>query len=83
MAKKPPQQPEDIFDELLQDLINALGTDLVSVVLFGSAAAGRYVKGRSDMNLLIMVSRGRPGAPPAACCPLRANGPRPGWPRPW
>lgn len=58
MAKKPPQQPEDIFDELLDDLAHALGTDLVSVVLFGSAAAGRYVKGRSDMNLLIMVSEG-------------------------
>ncbi|MCB2193645.1 MAG: hypothetical protein KQI62_18870 [Deltaproteobacteria bacterium] len=56
MAKKPPQQPQDIYDELLQDLVNALGTDLLSVVLFGSAAAGRYVKGRSDMNLLIMVS---------------------------
>ncbi len=58
MAKKPPQRPEEIFDELLQDLINALGTDLVSVVLFGSAAAGRYVKGRSDLNLLIMVAEG-------------------------
>jgi len=58
MAKKPPQQPEDIFAELLEDLINSLGTDLLSVVLFGSAAAGRYVKGRSDMNLLIMVAEG-------------------------
>lgn len=58
MAKKPPQQPEEIFDELLQDLMNALGTDLLSVVLFGSAAAGRYVKGRSDMNLLIMTAEG-------------------------
>ena len=58
MAKKPPQRPEDIFDELLQDLVNALGTDLLSVTLFGSAAAGRYVKGRSDMNLLIMVAEG-------------------------
>lgn len=58
MAKKPPQQPEEIFDDLLQDLITALGTDLVSVVLFGSAAAGRYVKGRSDMNLLVMVAEG-------------------------
>lgn len=58
MAKKPPQRPEDIFDELLQELKNALGTDLLSVVLFGSAATGRYVKGRSDMNLLIMVAEG-------------------------
>jgi hypothetical protein len=58
MAKKPPERPEDIQDELVQDLMTALGTDLEAVVLFGSAAAGRYVKGRSDMNLLVMVAAG-------------------------
>ena len=56
MGKKPPEHPSDISSELIEDLINALGTDLEAVVLFGSAAAGRYVKGRSDMNLLVMVS---------------------------
>ncbi len=58
--KKPPEKPSDIFDELISDLTNALGTDLESVVLFGSAAAGRYVRGRSDMNLLVMVAEGAP-----------------------
>ncbi|MCB2227226.1 MAG: hypothetical protein KQH53_11165 [Desulfarculaceae bacterium] len=58
MARKPPERPEDISAELVQDLITALGTDLEAVCLFGSAAAGRYVKGRSDMNLLVMVSEG-------------------------
>lgn len=60
MARKPPERPEDIQDEIIQDLMTALGTDLESVALFGSAAAGRYVKGRSDMNLLVMVAEGAP-----------------------
>jgi hypothetical protein len=58
MAKKPPEKPEDIQQELSQDLANELGTDLLGVCLYGSAAAGRYVKGMSDLNLLILVADG-------------------------
>lgn len=56
MAKKAPDKPEDIFPELITDLSNALGTDLHGVCLFGSAARGAYVKGRSDINLLVVVA---------------------------
>lgn len=55
MSKKPPERPEDIFDELLLDLSKALGTDLLGVCVFGSAARGAYVKGVSDINLMVLV----------------------------
>jgi hypothetical protein len=58
MRKKPPEKPEDIFAELSQDLTGELGADLLGICLFGSAAAGRYVKGTSDLNLLILVADG-------------------------
>lgn len=58
MAKKPPVKPEDIFDEILMDLTKSLGTDLVSVCVFGSAARGAYTQGRSDINLLIETADG-------------------------
>ncbi len=60
MRKKPPEKPEDIFDELSEDLVGELGTDLLGACLYGSAAAGRYVKGASDLNLLILVADGAP-----------------------
>lgn len=56
MTKRPPDRPEDIHQELSQDLAGELGTDLLGLCLYGSAAAGRYVKGRSDLNLLILVA---------------------------
>ncbi|MCB2188341.1 MAG: nucleotidyltransferase domain-containing protein [Deltaproteobacteria bacterium] len=56
MAITPPEKPEDIFADLAEDYIKALGSDLLSLVLFGSAASGRYQKGRSDLNLLAVVS---------------------------
>lgn len=58
MAKKPPAKPEDIFDAILMDLTKALGTDLVSVCVFGSAARGAYKQGQSDINLLMETADG-------------------------
>lgn len=58
MRKKPPERPEDIFEELSQDLVGELGTDLLGACLFGSAATGRYRQGESDLNLLILVADG-------------------------
>lgn len=56
MGVKPPAQPEDIFEPLVEDLKKALGEDLLGVCLFGSAAAGRYQKGKSDLNLLLLLA---------------------------
>jgi predicted nucleotidyltransferase len=40
------------FGERLE---TALGANLVAAVLYGSAARGTYVKGRSDLNVLVVV----------------------------
>lgn len=40
-----------------EDLQQALGPDLVSVTLYGSAARDDFVEGVSDINLLVVVSR--------------------------
>jgi len=55
MPVRVPDRPEDIFEPLVADLKQALGDDLLGVCLFGSAAAGRYQKGKSDLNFLILV----------------------------
>ena len=49
-------------------LVNAGGADLAALVLYGSAATGRYVPGTSDINLLIILKRATPEL-------LRAMGP--------
>jgi hypothetical protein len=41
----------------LSEVREALGEDLGAVVLFGSAAAGRHVAGRSDVNFLLVAKR--------------------------
>ena len=60
MSIKPPNQPGDIYPEVTEDLKQALGNDLVGLCVFGSAAGGRYVKGKSDINFLILVQDGAP-----------------------
>jgi predicted nucleotidyltransferase len=42
-------------EEFARRLETALGENLVSLVLFGSAARGTHVEGRSDVNLLLIV----------------------------
>ncbi len=43
------------LEQLTARLGQALGENLVSLVLFGSAARGTHVTGRSDLNLLLVV----------------------------
>lgn len=69
MGKKPPQDPKSIFPELVEDLRQALGDDLVSVTVFGSAAGPRYQKGQSDINLLVVV-RDQAGNQPQRLIPF-------------
>lgn len=47
----------DALNGLLRDLQNTHGDNLVSVVLYGSAAAGDHIELRSDYNLLITLNR--------------------------
>jgi len=45
------------LDQLVEKLQKALGADLVSVVLYGSAAVGDYEEKFSDYNVLCVLSR--------------------------
>lgn len=56
------------LETLATALEGALGQSLVSLVLYGSAARGDYVAGRSDVNLLLILTS-------AAAATLRSIGP--------
>jgi hypothetical protein len=45
------------LEELVSQLRKAYGTELRTVVLFGSAAAGEMIPKRSDYNVLVIVDR--------------------------
>jgi hypothetical protein len=53
---KIPDKPQDIFVPLTEDYKKVFGKDLVSLILYGSAAGGHYVKGKSDINLLVVLT---------------------------
>jgi len=53
---KIPKAPDKIFQEFTNDYKNTFGDDLVSIILYGSAARGEYVYKRSDINFLIVLS---------------------------
>jgi predicted nucleotidyltransferase len=59
------------LDHLVEDLRSTHGDNLVSVVLYGSAAAGDYVATRSDYNLLIALNRITPADLRLAQAPMR------------
>jgi predicted nucleotidyltransferase len=48
--------PLEIKDELLQDLNAAFGNNLLCAAIFGSAASPRYVPGRSDINIVLVMN---------------------------
>jgi predicted nucleotidyltransferase len=51
-----PDQPQDIFVPLTQDYRKVFGDELVSLILYGSAAGGSYIRGKSDINLLVVLT---------------------------
>ncbi|MBN2568399.1 MAG: nucleotidyltransferase domain-containing protein [Deltaproteobacteria bacterium] len=50
------RDPRDIFPDIISDYKSIYGEDLVSIILYGSAAGGDYTPGKSDLNLLIILS---------------------------
>lgn len=48
---------EKLLHELIERLKKAYGDRLVSVILYGSAAAGEYTAGFSDLNIFCVLSR--------------------------
>ncbi|MCU1274708.1 MAG: hypothetical protein JWO48_2139, partial [Bryobacterales bacterium] len=51
---------ETALNELLEKLTKALGDHVVSVVLYGSAAAGDHHQGFSDLNVLCVLDQVTP-----------------------
>jgi predicted nucleotidyltransferase len=54
--KKFPESPESIFKEYVTDWQTAFGREVEAIMLYGSAAAGEYVAGKSDINFLVVLT---------------------------
>lgn len=48
---------ENIVQAWAKELKQELGNNLVSVILYGSAARGEYVRARSDLNLMLVFKK--------------------------
>lgn len=55
---KIPNDPKEIFNKLTKDYQDIYGKDLVSIILYGSAASGNYIPKKSDINFLIVLTEG-------------------------
>lgn len=51
-----PDNLQKVLDEFTVNLKEVYGDGLISVVLYGSAASGEYTPGRSNINLLVLLS---------------------------
>ncbi|MEQ8214450.1 MAG: hypothetical protein ABRQ35_11185 [Smithellaceae bacterium] len=56
LMTKIPDQPQDIFVPLTQDYLKVFGNELISLIIYGSAAGGYYIRGKSDINLLVVLT---------------------------
>jgi len=50
------KDPKEIFPEIINDYQNIYGDDLISIILYGSAAGQDYRPGKSDINFMIVLS---------------------------
>jgi hypothetical protein len=48
---------EQILSGFVRDLEHLYGNDLQAVFLYGSAATGEHIRGRSDINVTVILSR--------------------------
>lgn len=53
---KIPEKPKEIFPAITDDYKELFGNDLVSIILYGSAASGEYTHGKSDINFMMVLS---------------------------
>lgn len=53
---KIPQKPQEIFSEITGDYRGVFGEDLISIILYGSGAGEDYVPGKSDINVLVVLT---------------------------
>ena len=52
---KAPQDPKEIFQEIISDYKGLFGDDLVAIILYGSATGPDYHPGKSDINFMIIL----------------------------
>ena len=52
-----PAEVREVLRDYLPQVTKLFGTTLEAVVLYGSAAGGEYLPGRSNINLLLLLSR--------------------------
>lgn len=65
-------QVEQTLQEFMQDVQGLYGEDLVAVFLYGSAAAGEHVPGRSDVNVAVVLRQLTPALLRKAASHLRS-----------
>jgi hypothetical protein len=53
---KIPHDPKEIFDEFTKDYQAVYGKELIAIFLYGSAASGNYVRKKSDINFLVVLT---------------------------
>ncbi len=53
---KIPNDPKEIFPEIIADYAGIFGDDLVSIILYGSGAGQGYRPGKSDINFMIVLT---------------------------
>ncbi|HNT66861.1 MAG TPA: nucleotidyltransferase domain-containing protein [bacterium] len=53
---KIPRSPKEIFSQFTDDLKECFGDQLESIILYGSGARNEYVRRRSDINFLVILS---------------------------
>ena len=53
---KIPNNPKEIFQEIIDDYKEAFGDDLRGIILYGSATGESYIPGKSDINFMILLS---------------------------
>ena len=73
VATPAPAAWQTTLDETIAALQHALGSNLSSVVLYGSAARGDFVPGVSDLNLLIVLNESNPSAHEALAGVVRSK----------
>jgi hypothetical protein len=53
---KIPKDPQEIFPRVVEDYKRVFGEDLVSMMVYGSAASEEYIAGTSDINFIVVLS---------------------------
>jgi predicted nucleotidyltransferase len=53
---KIPREPKELFQDIIDDYKQIFGDELVSIILYGSAASGEYMAGTSDINFMMVLT---------------------------